>query len=214
MIEIDRALIEKVVTEVINRLQKEEEIRIPIGVSNRHAHLSQRDLEILFGEGYQLTKYRDLKQPGQYAAKETIAIKGPKGSIDSVRILGPTRDLTQVEVSFTDARTLGINAPVRESGKTQQSAPITIIGPKGTIEKSEGVIAALRHIHMPTDVAEKLGVKDKDKVKVETTGERQVIFCNVLARVSDNFALEMHVDTDEANGAGLSNNDTVRIIKD
>ena len=214
MIEIDQALIQKVVREVMNRLENKEEISIPIGISNRHIHLSQRDLEILFGKGYQLTKYRDLKQPGQYAAKETIIMQGPKGSIDSVRILGPTRDETQIEVSYTDARTLGIKPPVRESGKIQESAPITLIGPKGTVEKAEGAIAALRHIHMPTDVANKLGIKDKDIVKVETDGERGVVFTNVLARVSDSYALEMHVDTDEANGAGLSNKDTVRIIKD
>ena len=214
MIEIDQALIQKVVREVMNRLENKEEISIPIGISNRHIHLSQRDLEILFGEGYQLTKYRDLKQPGQYAAKETIIMQGPKGSIDSVRILGPTRDETQIEVSYTDARTLGIKPPVRESGKIQESAPITLIGPKGTVEKAEGAIAALRHIHMPTDVANELGIKDKDIVKVETDGERGVVFTNVLARVSDSYALEMHVDTDEANGAGLSNKDTVRIIKD
>ena len=214
MIEIDQTLIQKVVREVMNRLENKEEISIPIGISNRHIHLSQRDLEILFGKGYQLTKYRDLKQPGQYAAKETIIMQGPKGSIDSVRILGPTRDETQIEVSYTDARTLGIKPPVRESGKIQESAPITLIGPKGTVEKAEGAIAALRHIHMPTDVANKLGIKDKDIVKVETDGERGVVFTNVLARVSDSYALEMHVDTDEANGAGLSNKDTVRIIKD
>lgn len=214
MIEIDQTLIQKVVREVMNRLENKEEISIPIGISNRHIHLSQRDLEILFGKGYQLTKYRDLKQPGQYAAKETIIMQGPKGSIDSVRILGPTRDETQIEVSYTDARTLGIKPPVRESGKIQESAPITLIGPKGTVEKAEGAIAALRHIHMPTDVANELGIKDKDIVKVETDGERGVVFTNVLARVSDSYALEMHVDTDEANGAGLSNKDTVRIIKD
>ncbi|NLM04728.1 MAG: phosphate propanoyltransferase [Clostridiales bacterium] len=212
---IDNALIEKVVKEVIGRLNAEkDEIKIPVGVSNRHIHLSREDLDILFGKGYELTKYRDLRQPGQYAARETVIVEGPKGKIESVRILGPTRSETQLEVSFTDARTLGIVAPVRESGKLENSAPITIIGPEGSVKKSEGAITALRHIHMTPDVAKRLGLKDKDIVKVETTGDRQVIFGNVLVRVSDNYALEMHVDTDEANAAGLANNDTVRIILD
>lgn len=187
---------------------------IKVGVSNRHLHLSQKDLEILFGEGYELTPIKDLGQPGQYAAEETVDLVGPKNTIKRVRVLGPTRKATQVEVSRTDAFKLGVNPPVRDSGDIVDSSSIKLVGPKGEVELKEGVILAKRHIHMHTEDAEKYGLKDKDIVSVIATKEgRNLIFQDVLVRVSDKYALEFHVDTDEANAAFLGNNDEIEIIE-
>lgn len=186
---------------------------IIVGVSNRHLHLSQTDLETLFGTGYQLTKLKDLGQPGQYAAEETVTLIGPKGSIPGVRVLGPVRSRTQVEVAMTDAYRLGVKPPVRDSGNLEGAAPITIEGPCGQVELDAAVILAWRHIHMHTSDAEAYGVKDKEMVQVRVGGDRGVIFNNVLVRVRDDFALEMHVDTDEANAAMLRNGDEVEIVK-
>jgi putative phosphotransacetylase len=203
----------KLITKLLYEKLNEKEILIPIGVSNRHVHLSRDDLDILFGDGYQLTKLKDLKQPGQYAANELVTIRGPKGEFKKVRILGPVRDKTQVEISLSDGFTLGIKPPVRESGKLDESVGIEIVGPKGTIIKSKGCIAASRHIHMTPEIAEKLNLKDKDIVDVEVPGERNAILGNVLVRVSDKYALEMHVDLDEANACNLKNDDAVKIVK-
>lgn len=202
-------LITKLVVEKLNN----QEILIPIGVSNRHVHLSRNDLNFLFGEGYQLTKLKDLKQPGQYASNELVTIRGPKGEIQKVRILGPVRDKTQVEISLSDGFTLGIKPPIRESGKLDESVGIEIVGPKGTIRKTKGCIAASRHIHMTPEIARKLNLNDKDMVEVEIPGERKAILGNVLVRVSDKYALEMHVDLDEANACNLKNDDTAKIVK-
>lgn len=202
-------LITKLVVEELNK----EEILIPIGVSNRHVHLRREDLDVLFGDGYKLTKLRDLKQPGQYASNELVTIRGPKGEFKNVRILGPLREETQVEISLSDGFVLGIKPPIKESGKLKDSAGIEIIGPKGRIIKHEGSIAALRHIHMTPETARKLKIKDKDLVDVEVSGQRKAILGNVLVRVSDRYALEMHVDLDEANACNLKNNDTVKIVK-
>ncbi|MBO8160770.1 MAG: phosphate propanoyltransferase [Thermosipho sp. (in: Bacteria)] len=185
------------------------------GVSNRHVHLSKEDVEILFGKGYQLTPIKDLGQPGQFACQETVIIAGPKGAIERVRVLGPERKETQVEISLTDAFKLGVIPPVRDSGDLEGTPGIVIIGPKGSVVKEKGVIIAKRHIHMhPTD-AEKYGVKDKDIVKVivDKPG-RRVIFDDVLIRVSEKYALEFHVDTDEANAALLKTGDLVYIIEE
>jgi putative phosphotransacetylase len=209
-----QGIAEKIVCEVIKRLQVyEEEPYVPIGVSNRHVHLCQKDLESLFGKGYQLTKLKDLKQPGQFAAKETVTIVGRKGAIENVRILGPIRKQTQVEISFSDGFKLGINAPVRESGKTEGTPGVILKGPKGVVKLDSGVIAALRHIHMPPDFAERFGLKDKELVSVEVQGNRRLLYHNVLVRVSDDFVLEMHLDTDEANAAGVGNGDFGKIVK-
>lgn len=206
-------LIKLITKIVIEELGKKDDNLIPIGVSNRHVHLSRKDLDILFGDGYELTKLKDLKQPGQYASEELVTIRGPKGKIDRVRILGPLRNETQVEISLTDGFKLGIKPPVRESGKLKGSAGIEIIGPKGSIVKSQGAIAALRHIHMTPETANKLNLSDKDIVQVEVPGERRGILGNVLVRVSDKYALEMHIDVDEANAFKIKNNDTVKIVK-
>lgn len=198
---------------VINKINDLEKYKIPIGVSNRHIHVSEKDLEKLFGEGYWLTKKGDLKQPGQFAANETVTLRGPKGELENVRILGPIRNESQVEISITDSFRIGIKPPIRESGKLDNTPGIEIIGPKGSVKISRGTIVALRHIHMTSDYATKVGLKDKDIVEVETFGDRKVILGNVIIRVSENYSLEMHIDIDEANACALKNNDCVILRK-
>ncbi len=185
---------------------------VPVGLSNKHLHLSLKDLEILFGEGYQLTPFKDLKQPGQFASEEKVDIVGPKGVLKGIRILGPVRPETQVELAMTDARAIGVMAPVRESGKLEGTPGIKIIGPAGEVEIDHGAIIALRHVHLSPDQAKEAGVKDKQIVSIRVGGERGVIFKNVLVRSGKGHEAEVHFDTDEGNAAGLSNNDTVEII--
>ncbi|ERK31695.1 propanediol utilization phosphotransacylase [Clostridium intestinale URNW] len=204
----------KLITQmVVDKMKDIESYKIPIGVSNRHIHVSQKDLDKLFGEGYNLTKKGDLKQPGQFAANETVTIRGPKGEFENVRILGPVREESQVEISMTDSFRLGVRPPIKESGQLENTPGLEIIGPKGTVEIPQGTIIALRHIHMTPEQAVKIGVKDKDVVEVETFGERQGVLGNVLIRVSDKYSLEMHVDVDEANACSLKNNDFVILRK-
>ena len=186
-----------------------------VETSARHAHLSEKDLATLFGEGYKLTNKKDLSQPGQFACEERITAIGTKGEIKNISILGPTRPDTQLEVSLTDARTLGVAAPIVESGNIKGSAGCKLIGPKGEVEIAEGVIAAKRHIHMTTADAAEIGVKDKDIVCVKVDAEqcgRPIIYCDTVVRVNDNFALAMHVDIDEANAAALRPNSMGYII--
>lgn len=202
--------------EVISRVM--ERVYMPdkaeVGVSNRHVHLCKEDLEALFGKEYVLTKFKDLKQPGFYAAKETVRIVGPKGVLNNVRILGPLRNKTQVEIAVSDSFLIGVRAPVRESGKLEDTPGIMLIGPKGFVAKDQGLIVALRHIHMPADYAKENGYKDGEFVKVKASGDRAVELSNVLIRVSDKVVLEMHIDTDEANACGIKNGDLVEIIKE
>ncbi|MNW52979.1 Phosphate propanoyltransferase [compost metagenome] len=186
---------------------------VPVGVSARHIHLTQEHIEALFGKGYQLTEFKPLSQPGQFAANETVAVIGSKGQFDKVRILGPARPASQLEISRTDSFAIGVKAPVRESGKIDGTPGITLKGPAGEVELQEGVIVAARHIHFHTSDAEKWGIKDKDLLKVRLGGERGLVLENVIARVSDNFALDMHIDTDEANAAGANNGDTAEIVE-
>ncbi|MDF2499890.1 MAG: pduL 1 [Anaerosporomusa subterranea] len=186
--------------------------KIPVGVSGRHLHVSREHLDVLFGEGYQLHPVKDLSQPGQFACQEIVDIVGPKGSFKNVRILGPERKKTQIEVALTDAIKLGINPPVRDSGDIAASPGVTIVGPKGSVNLEEGVIAAKRHIHMTPADAQTFGVKDKDIVKVRLGGERGLIFDEVLIRVNDQFSLEMHIDTDEGNAAMAKTGGQVEII--
>ena len=185
---------------------------IPVGVSGRHVHLSRAHLDALFGPGYELTKKKDLSQPGQYASEETVDIMTTKGAFTRVRILGPVRKETQIELALTDAVKLGINPPIRDSGNVAGSPGVVLVGPNGTITLDQGAIAALRHIHMTPADAERFGVKDKDIVKVECLGERGMIMGQVLVRVNDQYALEMHVDTDEGNAACLKTGDMIRIV--
>lgn len=215
MNDIERKVIEEIVINTVKKLMAEKDApnRVPLGVSNKHLHLTQEHVEILFGKGHQLTNMKDVKQPGQFACEECVKIIGPKGEFPKVRVLGPARNETQIELSMTDARTLGVNVPIRESGKLEGTPGLILEGPCGRIELDHGAIAALRHIHMTPDIAEQLGLKDGDCVGVESSGLRPTLFRDVLVRVSPKYAYEMHIDTDEANAAGLKNNDILKIVK-
>lgn len=176
-----------------------------VETSARHVHLNNQDLEALFGEGHVLTPVKDLSQPGQFACQERVTIVGTKKNFENVSILGPTRSATQVELSLTDLRAIGVTAPIRESGDIEESGGCKIIGPAGEIEIEQGVIVAKRHIHATPADAEKYGVSDKQIVKVKiTSGERSLIFDDVVVRVSPSYALAMHIDTDESNSAGVA----------
>ncbi|MBP1745210.1 MAG: phosphate propanoyltransferase [Firmicutes bacterium] len=186
---------------------------LPVAISNRHVHLSQADLEVLFGKGFELTKMKDLSQPGQFAANEQVDLVGPKRTISGVRILGPARKTTQAEISVTDAFTLGVAPVLRNSGDLEGTPGIKLVGPAGEVVLDKGCIVASRHIHMHTSDAENFDVKDKDIVSIRTGGPRPVVFENVLVRVHPEYALEMHVDTDEGNAALLRNGTMVELIK-
>lgn len=188
---------------------------VPVGVSNRHIHLSRIDLETLFGAGYELTPLKELSQPGQYACKETLTIIGPSlRPIENVRVLGPVRSASQVEISKTDSYTLKVKPPVRESGRIAGSSPITIVGPKGVVTLKEGCIIANRHIHMSLEDGTRFGVKDGDYVTVDVEGTRRTRWYDVQVRVNKDFRLEMHVDTDDANAVGIGNGCRVKIVKE
>jgi putative phosphotransacetylase len=208
--------ITRMVMEAINQAQSQPQPKgflVPVGVSARHVHLTQEHVEVLFGKGYQLTKKKDL-MGGQFASNEQVTIVGLKlRAIENVRILGPVRKQTQVEISATDARTLGIKAPIRESGNVAGSAPIALVGPKGALYLKEGCIIAMRHIHMSPKDAEAAGLKNGDVVSVKADNERGTIFNHVVIRVNPSFTLEMHIDTDEANAADIKQGDTVTIMK-
>ncbi len=176
---------------------------ILIETSARHVHLSKQDLETLFGTGYELTVKKDLSQPEQYACEERVTVVGPKKELANVSILGPTRNATQVEISLTDARSIGINAPVRESGAIDGTPGCTLKGPAGSVEIAQGVIAAKRHIHITPEDAQKFGVNDKQIVGVSLkSAERSAVLGDVVVRVSKDFATAMHIDTDESNAVG------------
>ena len=186
--------------------------KLPVGISNKHVHLSQEDLETLFGKGYQLTKTQDLNQPGQYATAEKVDVTGPKGTLKGLRILGPVRKQTQVELSATDARTIGLKCPVRLSGDLAGSAPITITGPCGQIDLEEGAILAMRHMHVTPEDAKIAGVVGRDKVSVRVGGERGLVFDEVAVRCTTTSFTEIHLDTDEANAAGVVNDQLVELV--
>lgn len=187
---------------------------INIETSARHIHLSAADLETLFGNGYSLQPKKELSQPGQYACVERVNVIGPKSELKNVSILGPTRKQTQVEISLTDARSIGMAVPIRESGDLAGSAGCTLVGPSGSVELKEGVIAAKRHIHLSNTEAEKEGVTDKQIVKVEiNTADRSIIFGDVVVRVNKDYSNAMHIDTDEANAAALSGTEKATVIK-
>ena len=188
---------------------------VKIGLSNKHLHLSEEHIEALFGKGHQLTPTKPLVQPGQFASNEKVRVIGTKGEFPAVSILGPVRKATQVEISLTDARSIGVNAPVRESGDIAGSGACRLVGPAGEIEISEGVIAAKRHIHATVADAERMGLENGQIVSVEipTANERSLTFGDVVVRVSDSYALAMHIDTDESNAAGMAPNSIGKIIK-
>lgn len=190
------------------------EKKILVETSARHVHLTEADMETLLGKGQTLTVKKMLSQPGQFASNERINLVGPKGAINNVLILGPTRPATQVEISLTDARALGISVPVRESGDIAGSSALKLVGPAGEVEITEGAIAAKRHMHLDPATAEELGVSDKQIVSAKVcTADRSLVFGDVVVRVNPNFAPAIHIDTDEANAAGCSGEVYAEIIK-
>lgn len=192
---------------------KSDDYEIPVGISNRHVHLSQADLETLFGVGYQLTKLKDLSQPGQYACKETVIICGPNGAIEKVRVLGPARSKTQVEIMAGDCFKLGVVTEPRLSGDLHGTPGITIIGPKGSVQIKEGLIVAQRHIHMTPEDAKHFGVEDGQVVSIQFDGPRGGVYHNVVIRANDASSLECHLDIEEANAMGIGPNAKVKILK-
>lgn len=223
------ALIASIVIEELNRMKavrsgvaqnptaqncaaRKEDRRIPVGVSGRHVHLSREHVERLYGPGYRLNKMKDLSQPGQYACQETVTLVGPKGVLEKVRVLGPPREWTQIEISVSDCFKLGIQAPIRDSGDLGGSAAVSVVGPVGSLTITEGCIIASRHLHMHPGDAARLGVKNGDRVSVMAQGPRSVTFAEVLVRVSEKYRLEMHIDIDEANAVGLKDGDTVELL--
>lgn len=210
---MNESMIRAITEQVLRQLKRADENLIPIGVSNRHVHLCKEHLDLLFGKNHPLTFKKEL-MGGQFAAAETVTLLSSKmKTIGMVRVLGPLRDASQVEISKTDAFTLGINPPVRESGHLSGSVPITLIGPAGSVSLTEGCILAQRHIHMSTEDARRFGVSDHDMVEVQAgCSQRGGILKQVLVRVDDSFTLELHLDTDEANGLGIATG-TMGIIK-
>ncbi|MGI6285050.1 phosphate propanoyltransferase [Neomoorella humiferrea] len=209
---VDPNLVKRITEEVLARLHDKNTLRVPVGVSVRHVHLSAADLATLFGLNYELQPLREL-QPGEFAAKETVTLVGKNlRTLENVRILGPVRFQTQVELSRTDAIYLGLDPPWRASGQLQGSESICLVGPCGSVYLPEGVILARRHIHMPEHVARQWGIKDNEEVSVIAETERPLIFQGVQVRVGSRYRLEIHLDTDDANAAGLKNGSTVRVL--
>jgi propanediol utilization protein len=205
---------------VFRKLEKEGVLNKPIerpiqmGVSNRHVHLNRQAMDVLFGTGSALTRRNDLGQPGQYAAEETLTLRGPKGEIQRVRVLGPLRAKCQVEITISDGYRLGVKAPVRDSGDLEGTPGLELIGPNGSLMLKKGVIVAGRHIHMTPMDAAVYGVNDRDIVSVEIAGPRGALLKNVLIRVSDTAGLEMHIDVEEANALGVKNGMQGEIVID
>lgn len=189
--------------------------KVPVGVSARHIHIAQEHLEILYGEGHKLTVYSALYQPGEFAAKEVVTVVGPRmRSIENVRILGPIRDYTQIELAKTDAIRLGIDPPIRSSGDLEGSSSVVLVGPAGSIHLKEGAIRPKRHIHMNPMEAERLKINPADVLKVRVSGERALIFENVFPKIKEGVVLQMHIDTDDANAADLRGGESVEIIRE
>lgn len=186
-------------------------MKVKVGVSARHVHVTKEDLKILFGDGFELSKKACLSQPGQYACNEQVTLKGPKGTIERVRILGPERGQTQVEISKTDSFALGIKPPVRNSGDLEGAAEVTIIGPNGEITKNAAIIAS-RHVHATKEDAKKYGFEDKEFVSLVVKGEKSGILENVYVRINDNFSYEAHLDTDDANAFLIKQGDEAELI--
>lgn len=206
--------ITRMVLETIENVKaNQNRMTVPVGVSARHIHLTKEDVEKLFGPGYELTKKKEL-MGGQFAANEQCTLVGLKlRAIENVRILGPVRSKSQVEISATDARTLGVNAPLRQSGDTAGSAPVALVGPKGVLYLNEGCIVAARHIHMTPEQAGAVSLKDGDYVSVRMGNERGAVLDHVKIRVDESFSLEMHIDTDEANACQVKQGDFATIIQ-
>lgn len=201
-------LLEKILEAV-----EEKKLTIPVGISNRHIHLKQDDIDILFGKDYRLNKLKDLSQKDQFAAKEVVTICGPKSVIEKVRVLGPARKETQIEVSISDCLKLGIKGKVKMSGDILETPGVTLIGPKGTVVLSKGIIVSQRHIHMNEEDSKRFGVLNGDVVSIKIDGIRGGQYDNTCVRVDKSFTLECHLDTEEANALGIESNSKVKIIK-
>ncbi|NFK79210.1 phosphate propanoyltransferase [Clostridium botulinum] len=211
--EVLKLLLEAVKGKELNNAVNRNSSEIPVGISNRHIHLSQKDLDSLFGENYELTKIKDLSQPGQYACKEVVTICGQKGAIEKIRILGPVRSKTQVEVLAGDCIKLGAVSHVKLSGDLNRTSPITIVGPKGSVQLEEGLIVAQRHIHMTPEDAQNLGVHDGEIVSIKFEDLRGGIYNNVAVRANDASSLECHLDIEEANAMSINSKSKVTIVK-
>ena len=210
---MEREGLKQLIREVVLAQMAKDETQIPIGVSNRHLHLSEADFKILF-PNEELKVMKMLKQPGEFAAEQTVTVVGNKGQIERVRILGPFRNETQLEIAKTDARTIGVNAPIRMSGDLLGSAGAKLVTTAGEVILKQGVIVAKRHIHVPTAVAKNLQLTEGEEVAVRLqTKERSLVFQGCAIRISDNFALEMHIDTDEANAADVAEDTVATIVK-
>ena len=211
---MDKAKIQRAVQLAVAEsvYRKEGKIFVPVAASARHVHLCRADVEKLFGPGYQLQKFKDLVQPGQYACKEQVTVVGPRGQIERVRVLGPERKDTQVELAVTDSFQLGIKLPIRMSGKTSGTPGCKLVGPAGTAEIPEGAIAAARHLHASKAQAEFFGLKDGQVVSLRSGGERSVVFENVVVRAGDGHELEVHLDTDESNAAAMAGSPLMEVI--
>ena len=208
----DPEIAKRITTEIVSRMERSK-TPIPVGVSNRHVHLRQEDWDTLFGTDRTPRKFRQVKQPGFYACFESVDLEGPKGKIEKVRLIAPHRPQTQVEISLTDAQVLGLKPPIRDSGDLQGSSPVRVIGPRGTLEIGQGLVVARRHIHFHPLEARAMGIADGEIVRVRAgVGKvRELVFEQVLCRVSEKFSLEFHVDTDEANAAWLKSGDITSI---
>ena len=202
----------EIVTQAVVKELKSRENRVPVGISVRHVHLTRSDIDWLFGRNWQLTPKKALSQPGQFACEECVDVIGPKGRLTKVRVLGPERSSTQVELSQTDCRTIGVNAPVRDSGDLEGTPGVELKGPNGSISISRGVIVADRHIHMTLAQAQRFGLKDGDRVSVRIDSEKPGVMDNVLIRAGDKYALDMHVDTDDGNAFRLNQGDWVTVL--
>ena len=208
----EQQLIEIVTQAVIKELSTRDDDKVPVGISVRHIHLTRSNIDWLFGRNYQLTPKKALSQPGQFACEECLDVIGPKGVLTKVRVLGPERNATQVELSQTDCRTIGINAPVRDSGDLEGTPGIKLRGPLGEIEIPKGVIIADRHIHMSPADAERFGLKDGDRVKVKIDGVKPGVMEHVLIRSGENHRLDMHIDTDDGNAFMLKQGQLVTVL--
>ncbi|WP_251862356.1 phosphate propanoyltransferase [Clostridium sp. Marseille-Q2269] len=211
--EVLKLLLEAVKSSDSKKTCDKNSSEVPVGISNRHIHLSQQDLEILFGKDYKLTKIKDLSQPGQYACKEVVTICGAKGAIEKVRILGPVRSKTQVEVLIGDCIKLGAVPHVKLSGDLSQTSSITVVGPKGSLQLEEGLIVAQRHIHMTPEDAKNLGVHDGEIVSIKFDNLRGGVYNNVAIRANDASCLECHLDIEEANAMGINSKSKITIVK-
>lgn len=196
-----------------NEKSEKKSFHVPVGISNRHIHLSQKHIDVLFGKEYELNKLKDLSQVGQYACKETITICGPRGAIEKIRVLGPKRNKTQVELSMGDCIKTGVKPNIRLSGDLNKTSGITLIGPKGSVQIEDGVIVAQRHIHMTPRHAKDFGVVDGELVSIQVEGLRGGTLSNVSIRTNDSYKLECHLDIEEANSMGINPNSKIKIIK-